>query len=203
MLRYAITNRAMYPGNEEQKQAALVQEAARWAIEGIDLIQLREKDMDVCAVAALSRRILQTIVRVKSGTRLLIGSRLDVAVATGAHGVHLTANPEELTCSQVRALYSLRGLPTPVISVSCHNLQEVHRASQDSASAILFAPVFGKTVDGRGVIPGQGLEQLRIACAAGSPVPVFALGGVDTMNSPACLDAGAAGIAGIRLFHKD
>jgi thiamine-phosphate pyrophosphorylase len=203
MLRYAITNRAMYPGNEEQKQAELVQEAARWAVEGIDLILLREKDLKACNLAALARQILQTIARLQSGTRLLISSRLDVAIATGAHGVHLTSSVEELTCSQVRALYRLRGLSPPVITVSCHSLQEVQRARQDGTSAILFAPVFGKPIDDEVVVPGLGVEQLRIVCAAASPVPVLALGGVDTTNSAACLDAGAAGIAGIRLFHKD
>ena len=49
---------------------------------------------------------------------------------------------------------------------------------------------------------GQGIDQLRTACLAASPIPVYALGGVTLENAAACLDAGAAGIAGIRLFHQ-
>ncbi len=91
MFRYAITDRALYPGNNEAQQAALLQGAARWAADGIDLIQLREKDLPDAEIAALARAILQSIAGTKSRTRLLINSRLDIAIATGAHGVHLTA----------------------------------------------------------------------------------------------------------------
>ena len=45
MLRYAITSRALYPGDEPEKQAALLRQASRWAADGIDFIQLREKDL--------------------------------------------------------------------------------------------------------------------------------------------------------------
>jgi thiamine-phosphate pyrophosphorylase len=212
MLRYAITNRAMYPGDEEERRALLVLEASRWAVEGVDFIQLREKDLEAAALTTLAREILQAMTRSQSQTsqsrtsqsqtRLLINSRPDIALATGAHGVHLSAHPEELTCEQVRALYASRALPAPVITLSCHSLEEVQRARRHGVSAILFAPVFEKAVNGEVVVPGQGLGQLRAACAAASPVPVFALGGVDATNAALCLDAGAAGIAGIRLFHK-
>jgi thiamine-phosphate pyrophosphorylase len=202
MLRYAITNRAMFPGDEEQKRAALVREASRWAVEGIDFIQLREKDLEASAVASLAQEILQTITESQSQTKLLISSRPDIAIATRAHGVHLTAKVNELTCTQVRALYSLRNLTAPVITISCHSLEEVRRACHDAASAILFGPVFEKVVNGEVVVPGQSLDQLRDACAAASPVPVLALGGVDANNAAMCLDAGATGIAGIRLFHR-
>jgi thiamine-phosphate pyrophosphorylase len=52
------------------------------------------------------------------------------------------------------------------------------------------------------VIPAQGLDQLRAACTVAAPTPVYALGGVTLENAPACVEAGAAGIAGIRLFHN-
>jgi thiamine-phosphate pyrophosphorylase len=215
MLRYAITSRALYPGDEHERQAALLYEASRWAAEGIDIIQLREKDLPAADIAALAREILRAIrqknnaistknsaIRAEnSPTKLLINSRPDIALATGAHGVHLTAAPGELTPPQIRSLYSA-DLTAPVITVSCHTLEDVRRARENHADAILFAPVFEKTFADDRTILGQGLDQLREACRAASPVPVYALGGVTLENAPSCLAAGAAGIAGIRLFHK-
>jgi thiamine-phosphate pyrophosphorylase len=207
MLRYAITSRALYPGDERQQQAALLHEAFRWVAEGIDFIQLREKDLPAADIAALAREILQTIAAKASPTKILINSRPDIALATGAHGVHLTARPNELTIAQVRSLYMSSNRPAPIITISCHTLEEVHRARLNQADAILFAPVFEKIVFEKIVAaeiatPGQGIDRLRAACLAASPIPVYALGGVTLENASACLDAGAAGIAGIRLFHQ-
>jgi thiamine-phosphate pyrophosphorylase len=204
MHRCAITSRALYPGDETQQQAALLREASRWIADGMDLIQLREKDLPAARIAALARQILLAITATTSPTRLLINSRPDIAIATGAHGVHLTASPDELTPTQVRSLYALANQPAPIITISCHTLEDVQRARIHHADAILFAPVFEKIIagpDDHGTIPGRGINRLRDACSAASPIPVYALGGVTLENAPSCLAAGAAGIAGIRLFH--
>jgi thiamine-phosphate pyrophosphorylase len=202
MLRYAITSRALYPGDDLQQQAALLREARRWIADGIDLVQLREKDLSAAEIAALARSIIQAIATAASPTKLLLNSRPDIAIATAAHGVHLTAAPDELTATQVRSLYARSNRPAPIITISCHTLQDVHRARANRADAIVFAPVFEKIIGGQTVTPGQGLDRLRAACLAAAPIPVYALGGVTFDNAPACLDAGAAGIAGIRLFHQ-
>lgn len=198
MRRYAITDRSLFSGPDEDQKAALVHQTALWAADGIDYIQLREKDLPPASLAVLTRRILEALGN--TGTRLLINSRADVAVATAAHGVHLTAAPGQLTPAQVRELYAAARLPPPVVSVSCHTLAEVEQARQ-SADLILFAPVFGKSVAGTLVTPGQGLEALRTASLAADPTPVYALGGITPENASGCLEAGAAGIAGIRFFH--
>jgi thiamine-phosphate pyrophosphorylase len=202
MLRYAITSRALYPGDELQQQAALLREASRWVADGIDLIQLREKDLPAAGIAALARQILLAIAASTSPTKLLLNSRPDIAIATAAHGVHLTAAPDELTPAQVRSLYASANLAAPIITISCHTLEDVRRARVNQADAILFAPVFEKIIAGQTITPGQGIDRLRAASFAASPIPVYALGGVTIENAPACLDAGAAGIAGIRLFHQ-
>jgi|HubBroStandDraft_6_1064221.scaffolds.fasta_scaffold107026_2 thiamine-phosphate pyrophosphorylase len=201
MLRYAITSRASYPGDEPQQQAALLLQASRWTADGIDFIQLREKDLPATNIAALAREILKAIARTTSPTKLLINSRPDIAIATGAHGVHLTSKQDELTPTQVRSLYALTNSPAPIITVSCHSLEDVYHARVNQADAILFAPVFEKIIVGQIITPGQGIDRLRAACLAASPVPVYALGGVTLENASACLDARAAGVAGIRLFH--
>ena len=210
MLRCAITSRALYPGDELQQQAALIREASRWATDGIDLIQLREKDLPAANLATLARKILRAIAQTNRPTKLLINSRLDIAIATRAHGVHLTAGSDELLPAQVRSLYASANLPQPVVTVSCHTPEDVRRAHQNKADAILFAPVFEKIVAfekiiaGDGVLPirGQGLDQLHAACILASPIPIYALGGVTLENASSCIAAGAAGIAGIRLFHR-
>jgi thiamine-phosphate pyrophosphorylase len=201
MLRYAITGRDLYPGDEVQQQAALCGQASRWIAEGIDLIQLREKDLPTADIAALAREILKAIALADSSTKLLINSRADIAIATNAHGVHLTAAPDELTPTQIRNLYDSANLPRPIVTISCHTLNDVERARDHHADAILFAPVFEKRIAGETIAAGQGLDRLRAACLAALPVPVYALGGITLDNATSCLDAGAAGIAGIRLFH--
>lgn len=223
--RYAITNRALFPGPADEPRvphvpplghgfppppkqhpaqhpaqlSALVRQTALWAANGIDYIQLREKDLPSATLADFARRILEALRDTE--TRLLINSRADIAVAISAHGVHLTSSPGQLTPAQVRELYAAAHLPPPILSISCHTPAEVEQARQH-ADLILFAPVFQKSVAGEIVTPGQGLEALRAASLAAAPTPVYALGGITPENAPACLAAGAAGIAGIRLFHS-
>lgn len=148
--------------------------------------------------------------------KLLINARADVAAAVAADGVHLTSAPGELTPEQVRAVYAEAGLTLPIVSVSCHTMADVIAArglrgeddlcfAPDPATApdlILFGPVFEKRVADDVVAKGTGLELLRRACAAAAPIPVLALGGVTEANAGECLEAGAAGIAGIRLFVR-
>jgi len=202
MLRCAITDRSLFPGDESKKRAALIQQAAQWAAQGIDLIQLREKDLvygDPEALANLARDIL-AVIPPSSRTKLLINSSLAAATQSRAHGLHLPAH-SPLLPDDVRRRYLALGLPNPIVTVSCHTLAEVQIASRNRADAILFAPVFGKTIAGNEPLLGQGLEALRAACEAASPITVYALGGITEENAPLCIAAGARGIAGIRLFH--
>ncbi len=204
MLRYAITDRTQYAGGEPARQTALLQQAAHLASRNIDCLQLREKDLPAAALAHLAREILTTLKN--SPTKLLINSRADIALATRAHGVHLTSAPGELTPAQVRQLYAHANLPTPTISLSCHTLEEVAAAANSPEDArptlILFGPVFGKIVAAN-TTPGTGLELLHAVCQAAAPIPVLALGGITAENTPDCLTAGAAGIAAIRLFQRE
>jgi thiamine-phosphate pyrophosphorylase len=190
MLRYAITSGSYNRGD-----------AARWATDGIDFIQLREKVMNTAGLIDLARSILEEIASVPgSRTRLLINGRADVAVAAGADGVHLTSHPNELTPEEVRRVFAQSAVREPVISISCHTLDEVQRAHDARVALILFGPVFEKRIANKHIRDGSGLKALRAACLAASTTPVLALGGVKLENTAACLSAGAAGIAAIRLF---
>ena len=98
-LRYAITDRTRFADSEaeQQRQAALVRNVARWAVEGLEFIQLREKDLAAGALAALARRMLVVLGTRQPAPRLLVNSRADVAIAVAAAGVHLTSAAGELT----------------------------------------------------------------------------------------------------------
>ncbi len=196
MIRCAITDRRFFGETESKRSAGLLAAAARWAASGVDYIQLREKDLPAAPLATLTREILQVLAG--SPTRLLINARADIALATVAHGVHLTASPDELTPQQIRTLYASR--PAPTVSISCHTLEEVAHARQSAADLILFGPIFGKSIQNQPIAPGIGLELLRQAATAAGNTPLLALGSITPAEIPACLAAGAAGIAAIRLF---
>jgi thiamine-phosphate pyrophosphorylase len=190
MLRYAITSGSYHHGN-----------AGRWSADGIDFIQLREKAMNAAGLTTLARSILEEVAGVPgSHTRLLINGRADVAVAAGADGVHLTSQPDELTPEEVRRIFAHSTFRQPVISVSCHHIDEVRQAHESGADLILFGPVFEKRVAKQHITDGSGLKALEAACLAASTTPVLALGGITLENTAACLSAGAAGIAAIRLY---
>ena len=190
MLRYAITDRTMFPGDESARRAALIAQATRLAQEGVEYLQLREKDLGEADLVALARATHAAIRDAGGETQLLLSGPPTLAQWAGTDGVHLSST------TFAQNLQSLRGL---IVSASCHTVYDVKRACE-FADMILFAPVFEKRVAGELVIAGSGLEALREACLIAGDVPVFALGGVDASNSQACVDAGAAGVAGVRLF---
>ena len=219
MWLYYITDRKQFPGGPAEQRRRLLEKIAEVARCGVQFIQLREKDLSSRELELLARDAVATVrenspSRATDGrsqpTRLLINSRMDVAIAAGADGVHLPAS--DLSPSEVRAIWNSSGSLTgrhsqPVIGVSCHSAGEVQRARGDGADFSVFAPVFEK-VTGSEKRPGTGLNALRAACesvasvgASASKFAVFALGGVTLDNAQSCVGVGAVGVAGIRLFQ--
>ena len=194
-----ITGRKQFPGGNEEQHHRLLEKISQCAAAGVDFVQLREKDLSPRALEELAHKAI-AVIPAGSPTRLLINSRIDVALACGAHGVHLPAR--DLSPSQARVIWSRAGKAAAVIGASVHSVDEAAMAEAQGADFAVFGPVFEK--DGRS--NPQGLEQLRRACNrpqhAEMPMPVLALGGVTVENVQLCLDAGAAGIAGIRLFQE-
>jgi thiamine-phosphate pyrophosphorylase len=178
---------------------AVMEHVRRWSHEGVQYVQLREKQMAAGEMVKLAVA-MRTALRESGMTKLLVNGRPDVAVAAGAAGVHLTAQEGELTAEQVREVFQAAGAGTPVISVSCHTLEEVRGAVGEGVDFILFGPVFEKRVEGEMVGEGLGLEKLQEACDAADGTPVLALGGVTWPRAELCIEAGASGVAGIRLF---
>ena len=200
MLRCAITDHTASGFVNTVQIDRLQKQVQRWAADGVDFIQLREKSLDAGALLTIAEATVKTLRELQSPTKLLINARADAAIAARADGVHLTSHPDELTPQQVRELYTHAGLPAPIVSVSCHTPADIARARHNAADLILFGPIFEKRLNGELVAEGVGLDALALACAVAQQVPVLALGGITHENSAACVAAGAAGIAGIRLF---
>ena len=156
------------------------------AAAGVQYIQIREKDLSARELFNLTREAVQQLQG--SSTKILVNDRADVAIAAGAHGVHLRGN------SPPPSLFRRLGL---IVAVSCHSLADVQQAAQEGAHFVVYGPIFRSPGKGEPV----GLDALADVCAKVA-IPVFALGGVDESNQPLCLQAGAAGIAGIRMFEN-
>jgi thiamine-phosphate pyrophosphorylase len=172
-----------------------------WSTGGVDFIQLREKDLTEAALQSLTREVLARIDRRRSKLLVNVSTPESAALAlgVGADGVHLAGTPLPGAASSVRKAFRSAN---PIISVPCHSLEDIDVACGEQVDLILFSPVFGKLSVGFSQ-PAQGLEGLRLACAAARGTPVLALGGVTNGNALDCIAAGAAGIAGIRLFAGD
>jgi thiamine-phosphate pyrophosphorylase len=201
-LLYYITDRKQFPGDEDARRAALLGKIAEAALAGVNCIQLREKDLSTRELEKLAREVVSLIRQNSPATCLLINSRTDVALATGADGVHLRA--DDVTPADARRIVegaAHRRLITTrfLVAASCHTVADVLRAESEQADFAVFGPVFGKS--GAPKTEPTGLVALSNACKA--RIPVFALGGITTENAASCLKAGAVGVAGIRLFQEN
>jgi len=196
---YYITDRRQFPGDPQEQEQRLLAKIAECAAAGVEYIQLREKDLETRALEELARKAMTALAG--SHTQLLINARTDVALACGAHGVHLPAN--DLAASDVRAIFARARSSELVIGVSTHSAAEVASAEAHGANFAVFGPVFEKS----GSANREGVEQLRRIChrteAAQPPMAVWALGGITPENAQQCASAGAAGIAAIRLFQQN
>ena len=183
--------------------AMLLQTVEAVASAGVDWIQLREKDLCGRESLDLARAALHAMRTRAPRTRILINDRVDVALAAGAGGVHLSENgfsvPEARRLCARFEQQSGNCLDF-LIGVSCHSLGAALGAARDGADYIYFSPIFhtpSKAFYG----PPQGVERLRQICRAVS-IPVIAIGGITLENVASCYAAGAAGAAAIRLFQE-
>jgi thiamine-phosphate pyrophosphorylase len=205
---YYITDRSAFAADESTRHRLLLKKINEAARAGVDYIQLREKDLSTRDLESLAGEAMRAIREAlptdhyPRSAALLINSRTDVALAAGAQGVHLRT--QDVSPQDVRAVWKRCGAgapagvspQAPLIAVSCHSTAEVAQAAAAGATFAVFAPVFEKKN-----VPTAGLAALRQACEA--KIPVFALGGVTLANAHSCLEAGASGIAAIRLFQEN
>ncbi len=209
-LLYYITDRSQFRGDELARRRALLAKAVEAARAGVDYIQLREKDLSARELEMLARDAVSAVrnsaplgtANREPRTRLLINSRTDIALAAGVDGVHLRS--DDVAPHEVRRVLEVSAhrpltIDRFLVAASCHTIADVLRAESEKADFAVFAPVFGKR--GAAGTPPAGLVALQEACQA--KIRVLALGGVTVDNAASCLHAGAAGVAGIRLFQEN
>ena len=160
--------------------------AGRAARDGVEMIQIRAKDMPARALADLVRAAVHGAL----ASKILVNTRTDIALACGAHGVHLPGG--SMSPEWIRRI-APEGF---LIGVSCHAIDELRAAEREGADFAVYGPVFPSITKSLTPI---GIHAFRQA-AAGVRLPVYALGGITNANAPECIAAGAAGIAGISLF---
>jgi thiamine-phosphate pyrophosphorylase len=180
MIRCLITD-----GTFSQDQTQWMAHVSHWIAEGVELVQIRERDLPVRDLATLTREVLR--IPNPQGTKVLVNDRADVAMVCGAHGVHLrdgSVAPEKLA------------RPGFLVTVSCHHVDDVEKVS--GADFVLLAPIF-KPLSKKDARPALGVTAIT-EFTRRSSTPVLALGGIDLENAAACVAAGAAGVAGITCF---
>ena len=185
--RHFVTDRGRFGLSIDE----LVARAAPAVHAGVDVIQVRERDLPDNQLMALVRRIVG--VAAGTNTRVIVNDRADIAIAAGAAGVHLRGDSPP--ASRLRAMVSEDFL----IGRSVHSLAEVDAAlAGGGCDYLLFGTVFPSEGKPAGH-PVAGLEALAQVCAR-SPLPVIAIGGITERNAPQVCDAGAAGFAAVGLF---
>jgi thiamine-phosphate pyrophosphorylase len=177
--RHALAPRALLSLIEQAVQA------------GVDLIQIREKDLPTRELLQLAESAVAAAKG--SATRIVVNDRLDIGLAARADGVHL--GTQSIPAPAVRNIVPEGFL----IGVSCHSREDVRAAEDARADYVVLGPIF-ETPSKFAYGPPLGLDVLRDT-VAGATIPVLALGGISRERVRACLDAGTSGIAGIRIFQ--
>jgi thiamine-phosphate pyrophosphorylase len=169
----------------DRRQGDLLTHVVRAVASGVDMIQVREKDLAAVELFDLVCSVREAIAG--TSTKVLVNGRLDIALIAGIDGVHLPG--DGLPAVQVRPHVRTLG-------ISCHSTEEATQAERDGVDYIIYGPVFET--------PGKkavGIEALRRVVQT-VRIPVLAIGGISSENTTAVLEVGASGIAAIRMFQR-
>ncbi len=152
---------------------------------GVDVVQVRVKELGDGAALAVVEAALALCSRY--GAACIVDDRLDVAMAAGAHGVHLGA--DDLPVARARAVAG----PGLLIGATVRDPSSARAAVADGASYLGTGPAYATGTKG-GLPPPIGVTGVEAVCAA-SDVPVIAIGGVTVDRIATLFAAGAHGVA--------
>lgn len=181
---YLVTGAPAQGGSASMTRA--IAAAAAALPPGALAVQVRDRTASARELSDRVRRVMEAVEG--TGTPVLVNDRLDIAITTGADGVHLPGNG--IPPGLVRRCFG--GL----VGVSVHSAAEVAALDPADADFATFGPVFD-TPSKRAFGPPQGVDRLKSAVAA-SRVPVYAIGGIDADTAASLKDVGIAGVAVIR-----
>lgn len=157
---------------------------------GATLIQLREKHMPAREFYE------QAKTAVRPGVQLIINDRVDVALAIGAHGVHL--GQDDMPPEAARKLLG----PDAVVGYSTHNIEQAIAAAKLPIDYLAIGPIFATTTKSD-TAPVLGLEGLRAVRQAIGSFPLVAIGGITHANARDVIAAGADSVAVISTLLSD
>ncbi len=188
---YLITPGTLTDNSFEESSGALLEQIERAASIGVSAIQIREKSLSAGRLLELAKRAVDLLA--PSRTAVFVNERVDIAISSGAAGVHLTSTG--MPVSVVRDITP----ETFLIGVSTHTLEEVGIADRSGADLILFGPVF--ETPGKKTMPvDQALKALELAADIAENSLLVGIGGIDGSNFREVLETGADGFAAIRMF---
>ncbi len=183
--------RRLSGGSNREQESALVAFVAAVAAAGVDVVQIREREWDDGTLVRVTHEVMRATAG--SGCEVFVNERAHVAVATGAHGVHLRSHG--MPAARVRAAWPA-GLR---IGRSVHARDDV--AVADGVDVALFGTVFPSVSKG-GDAAIAGVAALAAWVRAADATPVVAIGGIDVGRCAAVRAAGACGVAGIDVFVR-
>ena len=175
---YAVTDRS-WVGIQ-----TLLEQIESSLLGGTTLVQLREKDLSDC-------EFIQEAISVKRlcerfGVPLLINDNVNVALRSGADGVHL--GQDDLPLQEARKMLG----PNKIIGISTHTVEEAMEAEQGGADYVGVGSVFAtQTKLDANVL---SIDYIREICQAVN-IPVVAIGGIKEENMDVLRNTGVAGIA--------
>lgn len=162
------------------------------AMAGVDAFQVRDKTLERDGLIALTNHVMNLV----PAARVIVNDRIDVAVITGADGVHVGTS--DLPVAEVAAMVGraqARGFLSDrfLIGATCRTAVDVRAAGDAGAAYAGVGPVFA-TSSKDGLPDPLGVEGLGAAVVHGG-VPVLAIGGIDADNAAEVVAAGAHGVA--------
>jgi thiamine-phosphate pyrophosphorylase len=180
---YALTDPAQ--GSHARIARTLFDCGVRW-------VQIRDKQT---ADSALYDEVRSVLNDAPAGATVFVNDRADIALAAGAHGVHL--GEEDLPPSMARMAAQNRPL---IIGYSTHSLQELMVAADDPAVDYLaIGPIFvSPTKNVRAPLGVDAIREVRAVTGK----PIVAIGGIDAANIGAVLAAGADSVAVISAVYR-
>jgi thiamine-phosphate pyrophosphorylase len=169
---------------------ALLTRARAAALAGVDLIQIREPQLDGAALFHLVKRCVAAVRSTR--TRVLVNERIDVALAAHAHGVHLRG--DSVSAGRVRAIAP----PGFLVGRSVHDVAEVAAVTAGGGvDYLIFGTVFASENKPDRAAAGVGVLEEAVAVTT---IPILAIGGITPERLPDVARVGTAGWAAIGLF---
>ncbi len=164
-------------------------DVARAAMDGgADAIQLREKSLDDTAWSGRAAQLVELVDKARRpGVAVIINDRPDIALAAGAHGVHL--GQSDLPCEQARKLAGRR----LVIGVSTSKLTEARAAASRGADYCGVGPMFPTTTKHKPRLAGP--QYLHRFIDRHPDMPHLAIGGITPGNVDELVAVGCRGVA--------